>query len=104
MPQLKKQIVNGKLKCSKCAYWLPTCEYGKSAHSSTGYRSCCKVCQKHYYDSRRRKIEFNSGIIGLYKFDCDHCKKEFVTKKSSKVYCSDKCRKRAWYEANERGK
>lgn len=108
MPQKKREVrtINGvkKLRCSACKYWLDFDEFGTCKSTSTGKKSYCKICAKSKYDSKRRKQEFNSGVIGLYLFECDHCHKEFTTKKSNKIYCSDKCRKRAWYEQNEQTK
>ena len=97
------RIINGvkKLKCSKCKYWLSFDEYGNNKNTSTGKSSYCKVCRKSHYDSKRIKIPYNSGMKGLYLFKCEQCGVSFATKKSNKFYCSDKCRKKAWYIANE---
>jgi uncharacterized protein YbaR (Trm112 family) len=105
MSQKKKEIINNKLKCSKCNYWLPVEEFDNDKNTSTGKSSYCKVCRrKSHYDVKRRKQEYNSGLIGLYLFKCEQCGNDFTTKKSNKIYCSPKCRKRAWYEQNEQTK
>lgn len=96
--------VNGidKLKCSKCNYWLPFNEYGNNKYTSTGKQSYCKTCQKYHYDIKR-KVKSNSSIVGMHIINCEQCSKDFMTKTFMKVFCSDKCRKRNWYEKNERG-
>lgn len=105
MPQHKRQIkiVDNvkKLKCSKCNYWLVFDEFNNCSATSTGKKSCCKSCMKSKYSSKRRKLDFNSSMIGYYQFKCEYCENEFLTKKSNKIYCHDKCRKRAWYEVNK---
>lgn len=107
MPQVKKEIkvINGiqKLRCSKCKYWYTLDEFSKNKMTSTGKASYCKYCQKSHYDDKR-KVKSNTAIIGIFVFKCECCKNDFITKKSNKIYCSDKCRKRHWYERFEKGK
>jgi len=104
MAQNKREIfiINGieKLKCSNCKYKLPFEDFDKDTKNSTGKSSYCKVCRKSKYDSKR-KTPSNSGIIGVFLYQCDQCGNDFTTKKSNKCFCSDKCRKRYWYENNE---
>lgn len=100
MPYPKKQIISGKLKCSKCNYLLPLDEFGKSKYNSTGYSSCCKACRKSIYDNKRYAIS-NIGLIGHHKHTCIQCNKDFTNKSNRGYFCSDKCRKRNWYENNE---
>lgn len=104
MAQNKRQIIDGKLKCSSCKYNLPLKDFDNDARTSTGKKAYCKVCRKSKYDSKRIKIPYNSGIIGVYLYKCEQCKHDFTTRKSNKVYCTDKCRKRGWYEKNEQKK
>lgn len=42
----RKPIIDGKLQCSNCHEWKDaTVEYfGRSKHTSTGFKSSCKVC------------------------------------------------------------
>jgi hypothetical protein len=105
MPQHKREIytINGlkKLKCSICKYKLPFEDYDNDSRTSTGKSSYCKVCRKSKYDDKRN-VPSNSGIIGLFLYQCPVCKLDFTTKKSNKTYCTDKCRKRDWYIKNER--
>ena len=107
MAQNKREvyIINGvkKLRCSICKYKLPFEEFDKNSRTSTGRSSYCKVCRKSKYDSKR-KAQSNSGIIGIFLYQCEYCKRDFTTKRSNKVFCSDKCRKRDWYERNEQTK
>jgi len=95
------KVINGveKLRCSKCKYWLTFDEFSNDRNTSTGKRAYCKCCQKQY-NSKRRKIPFNSGIIGLYFNTCSQCKKSF-TSKTSKSFCSKKCGRRYHYERSE---
>ena len=59
---IKKEIIDGKLECSKCKTWYPaTSEYFyKSKIYSTGLSSQCKICinkhQKEYYNNNKEKI------------------------------------------------
>lgn len=96
------RVISGveKLKCSKCNYWLPFNEFSNDKNTTTGKRAYCKCCQKKY-SSGRRKREYNSGIIGLYRETCNQCKVEFTTKSSSRCFCSQKCARRWHYERNE---
>jgi len=100
--RIKREIVNNKLKCSKCPYWLPLDDFHNCKESPVGKKAYCKVCSRNY-DKKRRgtKLPFNSGIIGVYLFKCEHCKQDFITKKANKTFCSSKCRKRFWYEQNQ---
>lgn len=104
MPQKKREIINGKIKCSKCGYMLPVAEFGKTTHTSSGLRSCCKVCEKANYWSKRPMKNKQSAIIGRWESVCVYCNKGFMSKSPKACYCSDKCRKRDWYEKNERTK
>lgn len=107
MPQHKKEIriIDGvkKLRCSKCKYLYSFDEFSNNKRTSTGKVSCCKYCRKSVYDNKRN-VPSNTGIIGLFRYICECCKKEFTTKKSNRVYCTPKCRKHDWYLKNEKGK
>lgn len=93
----KREVKEGKLKCSKCNYWLPLDQFYNNSESSVGKKSYCKSCSKSY-DSKRKKTTFNSGIIGIYLNTCPYCHNDFTTKTPTKTFCSDKCRKRDHYE------
>jgi len=102
--QHKKQIIHDKLKCSKCGYWLPLDEFGNNKATSTGKQSYCKSCRKGSYDSKRKKHISNTGVIGLFRNECPVCNNFFTTKNAIKTFCSDKCRKKDWYQNNEQTK
>jgi hypothetical protein len=106
MQYVKKEVrtINGvkKLRCSQCKYWYPFEEYSNNKYTSTGKMSYCKHCQKSHYDDKRNVVS-NTSIVGVFVYACECCKEEFVTKKSNKVYCSNKCRKHDWYVKNEKG-
>jgi len=88
-----------KIKCSKCKYWLPLTEFYKDKNTSTGKKSYCKACYKAHYGSKR-KTKSNTDVIGVFYFNCVQCGIGFSTTKSNKVFCSDTCKKRNWYEQN----
>lgn len=102
---MSSKTINGvkKLKCSKCKYWLTFDEYDNDKSTSTGKSSYCKVCRKSNYD-KKRNIPSNSGIKGIFLHTCPACHIDFTSKKANKVFCSDKCKKRDWYERNEQTK
>ena len=102
---IKKEIINNKLTCSNCGYSLDVSNFYKSKSTATGYRSDCKVCSNRY--RKKKKVDSSTlGIIGISLETCAYssCGKKFATKTTTKAYCSDKCRKRDWYEKNEQHK
>ena len=96
------RIINGikKLRCSKCKYWLPFEEFSADKATSTGKRAYCKCCQKSY-NGKRKKRDYNSGLIGLYLEKCSQCGDSFTTKASNASFCSKKCSRRWYYEKSE---
>ena len=84
MAQHRKEIIDGKLKCSKCKYNLPLSDFDNDKRTSTGKKSYCKVCRKSNYDNKRIKAPYNSGMIGIYLYKCEQCKDDFITKNQTK--------------------
>ncbi|HKM18619.1 MAG TPA: hypothetical protein VJY14_00990 [Aliarcobacter sp.] len=102
---VKKVIIDNKLPCSNCGYFLDVSNFYKDSKTATGYRSDCKLCAKRH---KREKIKraSTSGIIGIFLNKCVYkgCQISFTTKTTTKAFCSAKCRKRDWYEKNEQYK
>lgn len=94
---IKRKVIDNKIKCSYCKYMLDVSKFHKSKHTTSGYRSDCKICCSRY---RRKKIieKSNSGVFGIYLEKCalKSCNKAFTTKNIQKIFCSDKCKKREW--------
>jgi len=103
MPQDKKQIINNKLKCSKCNKWVDIEDFGNNKYKSTGKQSYCKYCRKIHYDNKRpRKSQESKQLKGHYEVTCILCGTKALRKSPKSVYCSKKCMRRDWYEKNER--
>ena len=103
MPQRKREIINNKLKCSKCGYMLDVSLFGTAKNTSSGYRSYCKACQKSHYDNKRPKKVPQTVMLGRWTGICKKCQRHFISKSPISVFCSAKCRKRDWYEKNKKG-
>lgn len=95
----EKRIINGvvKYRCNKCGYWLKEDEFVKKSCASNGLSNICKCCKKSYV----KKPNSNSGLIGLYLWNCEHCKKDFTSKSPVAVFCSKSCRQKDFYRKNK---
>ncbi|MCT7528776.1 hypothetical protein N5T79_06420 [Aliarcobacter cryaerophilus] len=100
-----KLVIDNKLRCSCCGYLLDVSNFWKSKNTKSGYRCDCKTCAKRFNRDKVKKAS-TSGIIGIFLEKCAYqgCGINFTTKKQNKVFCSDKCKKRDWYEKNEQNK
>ena len=103
MPQDKKQIINNKLKCSKCKKWVNIEDFGNRRNTSTGKQSYCKYCRISHYDSKRpTKATQSNQLKGHYEVTCILCGTKVLRKSPKSFYCSSKCLKRDWYIRNEK--
>jgi hypothetical protein len=80
MVQLK--IHNNMKECSKCKVEKEMSEFSKDKQKKSGYRPCCKVCQRKAYKKPTDKSREAKRKIGLkflkdnpdYKKTCSKCK------------------------------
>jgi len=97
----KREIINGKLKCSNCKLYKDTINFSTDNSTSSSFRSNCKKCRKETRTDTKKYESNIEGIIGMFRNQCPCCSKFYSTKNPIQIYCSVKCTKRDWYLKNK---
>jgi len=70
-------------------------EYKEKYSKTKKYKERQKASSARWYNKHQR------GKTKTYKKICNNCLKEFIARRSDKIYCSNKCATKFWRKENE---
>ena len=89
-------------QCASCMAIQPNANFYQYKPGVNGVTSKCKKClsyesNKYYWQKKQGKLpeNFSTGIM-KYVGTCPICGEQYTSNRSHQIYCSDKCKQKAY--------